>query len=245
MSEAYNEFLINQDQIFDKFRVATAEVGVTQGIERDPGIDPQAAFLIAWRYPSRTTDLIDEFSGEIADALASDGNPGALRYNAKNAHTTVSDYSLEKGLVIDPSRVDHEEVLDTLRQAVKRALDEGGASHHSDLAVDFTGHLTNGKTVIATGVPTETVWEINQRVLSSSQDLGIDLKGSWGSHMTDSRFTDSHPADSSKVQKLIQLIHETPAFGASQPESIDVGYFQTDPQNGFVFTPSERFELGS
>lgn len=237
MPKAYNAFIEKQNQIFDKFRATTAQLG-DQGVEVDHGADPQGAFLVAWRYPESTTGLVEEFSLEASNII------DAITYGKNNAHTTISDYNLQPNLVIQPANLEHGEVLDVLAKAVKRALEASGKQQISGCEVEYTDMPTNGKTIIAAGVPTESIWQINQQILTESSDLGIQLKGSWGSHMTTSRFLESKPAGSRAVHDLMNLLQNTPAIGRAVPTSIDVGYFHIDPQNGFVFTPYEQFGLG-
>lgn len=238
MSETYVGFIEKQDAIYNKFRAISANLGVTQGVERDPGTDPQGAFLVAWRYPESTTSLVEEFSLQAADLVA------AVTYGTRNAHSTVSDHGLQPTLVINPAHVEHAEVLDTLTNAVRNALNVSGKEVINGCGVEFRDMPTNGKTIIAAGVPSESVWQINKQVQAESTKLGIDLKGTWGSHMTMNRFLEDKSADSPAVSQLFRLITEAPAIGPSVPTAIDVGYFHTDPQHGFVFTPYEHFELG-
>jgi hypothetical protein len=238
MSEQFNAFLENQNTIYDKFRATSAEIGHSIGIEKDPGADPQGAFLVAWRYPEKTTSLVEEFSLEAANLI------DAIAYGGENAHTTVSDHGLHPNLTIELAYPEHAEILDTLTNAVRRALDVSGTDRINACGVEFKDTPTNGKTIIAAGIPTESVWQINEQIKTESTELGISLKGTWGTHMTINRFLEDKPANSPAVSALMKLIHETPSIGPSIPEAIDVGYFQIDPQNGFVFTPYERFELG-
>lgn len=236
----YTAYLENQSRVYDKFRSTAQQLGHTVGIERDPGVDPQGAFLVAWRYPDRTTSLLEEFSLEAADVIS------ALTYDGSNGHTTLSDFGLERGKEISPAEnADHQTVLDTLNQAVKRGLELSGTNTVNGCGVEFADLLTNGKTIVAAGIPTESVWQINQEVLTQSSARGINLKGSWGAHMTTNSFLEAAPVESPVILELMNLIDRTPHFGNAKPVAIDVGYFQTDPQNGFVFTPYERFDLVS
>jgi hypothetical protein len=239
MSEKYTGYINNQNTVFDNFRATTSEVGKSAGIERDPGVDPQGAFLIAWRFPEKTTQLVNEFSQEVMKATP------AIHYGPENAHVTLSDHNLRRGqdvIIASAHNPEDEATLDTLTAAVKTALENTGKQLVSGCAVTFEEMLTNRKMIIAAGTPTESIWQLNQEVLAASQDLGIDLKGTWGAHMTTSRFTEDRPPE--EVGKLMQVVHDAPSLGLVVPSSLDVGYFHTDPQNGFVFTPYERFELG-
>lgn len=241
MSKEYDAYLEKQASIYGG-GFAEAKVKMlahTAGVERDvAGTDPQGAFLVAWRYPESTTSLLKEFSLEAASLI------DAVTYDETNGHTTLSDFGLEKGKVIRPKEdAEHAEILDTLAKAVKNGLDLSGSNIINGCSVEFTDLLTNGKTIVAAGIPTESVYQINQQVLSESTARGVELKGTWGSHMTTNRFLEDEPAGSPAITALMDLIENTPDFGNATPTSIDVGYFQTDPQNGFVFTPVESFPI--
>lgn len=236
--EQYKDYVEKEQGIFNNFRSIMKEMGVTRGVERDPGIEPQSAFLVAWRYSDQVTSDIQEFSLEAAEII------GSLVYGPDNAHTTISDFKLQKDATIKPGLIkEDDEILDGLSTAVKRTLDMNDKEVISGCGVEFTDMLTNAKTIIAAGVPNESIWQINNQVLEQSHMQGIDLKGTWGAHMTTSRFTEALPADSPAVHDLMRLIKKTPNFGSTVPVAIDVGYFHTDPKNGFVFTPYERFDL--
>lgn len=103
--------------------------------------------------------------------------------------------------------------------------------------------LTNGKTIIAAGIPTESVWAINQGVKLAGSELGIELKGAWGAHLTVNRFLEAQTKE--ELTPLLELINKAPTLGLTTPTAIDVGYFHTDPSNGFVFTTHERFDLAT
>ncbi len=184
MSEQYKYFIEAQESVYDKFRAITEQMarGQGNGIERDPGTDPQGAFLVAWRHPEKTTSLIEEFSLEAADLIS------AVTYDQKNAHTTVSDYGLKPNVVINPAYEEAAETLTTLTQAVRNALNISGKDVISGLGVEFKDTPTNGKTIIAAGIPTESIVQINQQIKDESAALGIPLKGTWGSHTTINRF---------------------------------------------------------
>jgi len=237
-SEKYNSFIEKQDEIYNKFRVATENLGVTQGTERDPGVDPQGAFLVAWRFPDQLTASVEEFSLEVRDII------NAIPYGRESAHTTVSDFGLAPNLVVNPAQKEEGEVLDTLAKSVKKALEITSDQEIGACGVEFTENLHNGKTMIAAGIPTETVWQINQQVLAQSHELGIPLKGTWGGHMTTSRSLERHPTDSPQVNDLVKLMKDSSAFGQTKPVAIDVGYFRMSPDEGFTFHTYERFELG-
>ncbi len=237
---SYESFLEKQNGIFSEFHETHANIGVTRGIEKDPGTDPQGAFLVAWRYPDKINTLVEELSLEIADVA------NAIPYGPQNAHTTISDLELNPNYVIVPDmHIDEKETLDILSGAVQKALDLSGRETINSCEVDFISNLTNGKSVVATGIPTESVWQINQQVLSESAKAGAGLTGTWGTHMTMSRFLEGQDTQSKSVTELMKLLNKTPPIGPAKPSTIDVGYFYTTPTEGFVFTPYNRFELTS
>lgn len=235
---SYEAFIDNQAHIFRNIHNTHDEVGVSHGIENDPGTNPQGAFLIAWRYSDKISALVEELSLEVADLIP------ALTYGPENAHTTISDLDLSRGYIIDPNtHIAEKETLDTLCGAVHKTLNAVGREAIDNCTIEFTNNLTTGRSVVATGIPTEAVWRINQQVLSESEKSGIGLRGTWGTHMTMSRFLEDYDTESQSVTDLKQLLDDTPAIGPAKPTTIDVGYFYTTPTEGFVFTPYNRFDL--
>lgn len=233
MLQTYDQFTANQNRIYGNFRSAHDATAV-DGLQRDPGTEPQAAFLIAWRYPETLTARIEEIS------LAVDAIIRSVTYGPHNAHTTVSDYGLQRDLVIVPaSGSDHEETLDTLVSVVRSGINASHPHDLSDRVVQFERLLTNGKTVVASGQANRATWAVNEAIKGAA--VGVELKGSWGNHMTVNRFLeDSVPED---AFPLTAYLGNVPLLGSAIPTSIDVGYFQTDPVQGFNLTTYERFDL--
>lgn len=239
MSKAYDSYIEKQNAIYDTMRTASSHLGSTEGIEQDPGTEPQAAYLVVWRHPEHITDQVEELS------IAINGLYQSVLFNRFNAHTTLSDYGLTPHAVIHPTDTDTSATLDILSQSVKKGLDSMPQDIIADRGIAFGDVISNKKAVIATGHPTEATWNISEAVKAASASLGIDkgrgLKGSWGSHMTISRFPRSYAVQESKA--LRNILAQTPEFGTSLPTALEVGYFQTDPHKGFVYTTHDRYEL--
>jgi hypothetical protein len=94
---------------------------------------------------------------------------------------------------------------------------------------------------IATGQPTKAIWEINDEIIRAGAFRGLDLSGTWGTHMTVSRFLEDKPA--TEVDSLVGVLDHAPDLGLARPTGIEVGYFHTDPEQGFVMTSHEQFDL--
>lgn len=244
MNVQFEQFLDKQEGIYWSFRNGTDEIGVTKGLDVDTGgTSPQSAFLISWRFPENIGLMVEEFSEEVADAIP------AIIYGPRNAHTTVSDFGLKKDVLIDPIKInkygggDDEATLFTLAAAVRSAL-EASKDQLKDCSVEFGEFATKGANVLALGVSNEAVWAVNEAIKNSSETRGKELKGSWGNHMTVSRFLEDAPVNSPKTERVINLVRNTKAFGIARPTAIEVGYFNTDQTSGFVLSTYKRFELG-
>jgi hypothetical protein len=237
----FNQFLEKQNGIYAKFEAANAQIGETEGVKPDTGgLAKQARFIIALRYPEKVGLLVEEFSAEVADAV------GAATYGPHNAHSTLSDLKPDEGVVeinLGSIPEDEELILDTLARATREAIDQG-LEFLPDSEVRFDNHLTNGSTVVAPGQPNEDVWKLKQLILEQTKKGGIDLgSGAWGFHMTESRFKEAHNVDSPEVARLVRIIEAAGSLGVAKPTAVDVGYFNTNPEDGFVLTTYERFDL--
>jgi len=231
-------FREKQDNIYAGIATKGEDLGITQGLESDV-TEAQGAFLVAWRHPEIVAGRMEEASLAIASVA------NALTYTRSTLHTTLSDYDLAPGLHIDPVHsLDHEETLDTLTFAVKRGLDTAGARAIAGRRIAFSSLITNGKSVIAPGQPSDELLTINNAVKRASSDLGIangeGLRGSWGAHATINRFTE--PSSIETAARVIAKMHEFKELGLSRPTAIDVGYLAVNAQ-GFAFTTHSRFPL--
>lgn len=229
--ETYRE---KQNTIYANIEKAGENLGVSDTLQSDIQ-EPQGAYLIAWRHPNRIAVPVEEASLSIG-ALAS-----AVTYNRHSLHTTISDYGLTPNLIIDPSvNYDQDEMLDTLTNVVRSGIDNAGQRAVNESRIGFNRFVTNGKSVIAPGQPSDEVLDIRSAIIASGAEHGIDLKGSWGNHMTVNRFTDESTLDA--AAKIVGLIRGLPRIGVSRPTAIDVGYLSVDKDH-FAYTTHSRFPL--
>jgi len=235
----FQAFLVKQNGIYDNMAATSDTIGDTVGVERDPGTEPQSAFLVAWRHPEHITDGVEELS------FAVNSLHRAFIFTAGNAHSTLSDHDLQRDRIITPESPDHNATLVALSRAVRNGLDAVSKDTIDGRGVTFGKAVSNGKTVVSLGQPSEDLWRINQAVkqASASEEIndGAGLKGTWGSHMTVNRFLANYSPEDSR--QLANVLHRTPDLGHSKPTAIDVGYFHADPDNGFTYTTHERFDL--
>jgi hypothetical protein len=231
---AYEAYRQKQNGIYTNIERTGSSLGETETTRNDVN-EAQGAYLIAWRHPNRITIPVEDTSLSVG-ALVS-----AITYNRHNLHTTVSDYGLTPGLVINPETDrGHDEMLDTLTNTVRSGIDAAGIRAVSESRIGFHRYITNGKSVIAPGQANDEALDIRQSILASGADHGIDLKGSWGNHMTVNRFTDESSLEA--AAKIVGLLRSAPNIGVSRPTSIDVGYLSVDSEH-FAFTTHARFPL--
>ncbi len=138
----------------------------------------------------------------------------AVKYGKDNLHTTLSDHELSPNGSIDPyHNADQLHILDTLASSVSQGIEEAGARAVQTRGVDLGRLVTNRKTVVALGQPTEGLWIMNEQVKVASANLGITnpkgkgLKGAWGAHITVNRILeDTTPEVAHPVAELLDGI---------------------------------------
>lgn len=237
-SDEYLAFLAKQADIIDRdFRPVHAQVlAGERGAEHDPGTDHQSAYLVSYKFDRGFGDMVERYSA----AIAATSPAGALVYGRRVLHTTISDHSLTRGYLIDPGRETTDATLRQLVRGVQSALfDLAGRSFGHEIT--FGDILTNAKTVSAMAEPSEGLWNLTQAILVACREIGLELKGSWGSHMTLSRFTANAPANECPL--LAELLRNPPVFGVQRPTAIRVGYFNTTPTEGFDLHTYAEFPL--
>lgn len=230
----HNAFRAKQDGIYAKIATAGANLGITDTLRNDVK-ESQGAYLVAWRHPDYITEPISEASwavGLLADAVV---------YGRDNLHSTISDYDLRANLTVKPDENEyHKNILELLSGAVKSGLDKVGWDDIKNRSIEFDQLITNGGSVIAPGQANDETLDLRSAILTASRKRGIDLGGSWGSHMTVNRFTAE--SDLPTASRVARVLGKVPTIGKSVPTAIDVGYLRVS-QDAFRFTTYERFPL--
>jgi len=228
---AYRE---KQNGIYANIENAGAGLGTTDTTQSDVK-EPQGAYLVAWRHPESITSPVEDISLAVGNLAT------AITYDRDSLHTTVSDYGPAPNLIIRPQdNVDQEIILATLAESVKQGLDNAGRRAIAERAIAYDRFITNGKSVIAPGQANGEALDIRQAILDASIGTSVELKGSWGNHMTVNRFTSESSLGA--AARILGLLRDAPTIGESRPTSIDVGYLSVD-KDRFTYTTHERFPL--
>jgi hypothetical protein len=231
-----------QNGIYQKFEEAQAEIP-TAGVQVDAGTEPQSAYLVAWRFPEQAARDIAEFSEDLASIIPSVTYGFDAGRSLDNAHVTLTDYGLKQGF----ANLHHGDdvtfnTLDMLATAVEDGINEvGGLTLPGDALRFDAGVLHNGRTAIMPGQASPEIFKVRRSVLQNAGSLV--LKGAWGAHSTVSRVLESRGPESSAIPDFMDALQDAPRFGAVRPSSLDVGYFNVSPEDGFRFTPVERFDV--
>lgn len=237
-SPNFSTYQTKEREIFARNRGELEQYGDNRPLVLDPGVAPQSAFLVSWRFGRRVTDLVSEFSEEVA------AQAPALTYDERNLHVTISDLNLTTDKVIDPERNTSDgDILESLVASVTRVCSKLSFTEGRKTSVDFADALImGGKSVVLAGSSNEHVYKINQDILAAaSGNPATQLKGTWGGHMTTNRFLrDSSLAE---AQRVAERVRAAPKIGAATPTAIEVGYFNTDTVNGFVLKTIRRFDI--
>jgi hypothetical protein len=249
MSEttSYADFNTKQDGIYqNSFAARQAQIpekGLTVDVK---GTQLQSGFLVAWRPPQYVAEGMLDYSLGLATAgnAVLYGHSGALGLD--NAHVTLSDHNVVAGRSLDHRDDATAETLAGLTAAVKAGIDNaGGARALSDVSIQLNGLLHNGSVAIIPGQAGERLHVVRNSVIQAAGASGIEgFNGTWGAHSTVSRVLEA-PTDSREIPYVMRLLDEGTSFGTIRPASLDVGYFNTDPINGFAFTPVERFDVST
>ncbi|OHA66538.1 MAG: hypothetical protein A3E07_00355 [Candidatus Wildermuthbacteria bacterium RIFCSPHIGHO2_12_FULL_45_9] len=108
------------------------------------------------------------------------------------------------------------------------------------LTVHYPEWLFNSAAVVAAGIPTQSVFDLTQKIIRCAKERGIELRSPWGSHITVSRFTGPMPP--SQIAMLVNTIETLPPLGQSKLQSIQIGYFLITRQT-FEHTVYAEFQL--
>lgn len=243
--EAFEAFRANQDGVYGKF--GKAQEGIpAAGVQVDEkGTQTQSGFLVAWRPKAQVAYDIAEYSTALSEVVP------AVRYGydgkgLDNAHITAFDWDVQPGR----TGLSHEdpkvaETLDTLVAAVKQGIDTVGTGALAGARVQLDGALHNGSVGIIPGQGSYDLFSVRQQVASVATTALNSEKplGAWGAHSTISRVQEERGPESDDVSELVRRLGAAPHIGNTLLGSLDVGYFNTDPVNGFVFTPYESFQI--
>lgn len=198
----FNEFIKNQERIYDEFR--------SSNIEHN-GIEPKVSnnrggYIIALRHSKKITDLLGKLSRKASEIIPS------ITYDAQNIHTTISAYQVQEDF--NPDSI----ILDKLSNTINESK-----PFASNIKIKYSEWLLNQDAVIAAGEPNESFYNLAKEIIAIAQQNGIELRLPWGAHITTNRFLESGSREN--ISNLLDLYNNSEPLGDSSPVSVDVGYF--------------------
>jgi hypothetical protein len=215
----FKEFQKKQESIYSKFR-NTSQIQ-QEGIV--PGLLNQGGYIVLFKHPSHITEKLTEFSEKVDQVIPS------ITYNAQNAHTTISDYGIEINFTPDIEK------LQALSNIICREI-----PLLKPCSIDYKEWLLNQSTGIAAGYPNEQFYNNVQQIINSAKKQGIELRIPWGAHMVSNRFKEKQSPE--ETSELIKLFQDSNPLGISKPVSIDISYFDFNPEK-FDIKKYETFSL--
>lgn len=239
--QTFNE---KQNGIYDKFRAAQEAIA-TNGLQVDEaGTELQSGFLVAFRPPLSVAADMAVFSSVlnyVSPAVRYGYYPGRM----DNAHITISDFDLQKGRNLSHQDEGVVQTATLLTKATEAGIkNAGGSANLADSRVRLDGVAHNGKVAIITGEANDPLFAVRSEIIKAAGSLGIEgFNGAWGAHSTISRVLEAQEPGSREVLGIQALLASAPNFGDVRPASIDVGYFNTNPEQGFMYTPIESFDI--
>jgi len=215
----FEEFLTKQEEVYNRFR----DTSKLKAEGTKPNIPKhQGGYLIVFRHPLEIAQRVGEFSNRISQTVP------AIVYDANTVHTTISDFGIKEDFVPEKN------TLRRLCNSVKETVIIGKP------IISYSEWLYNQNTVLVAGIPNQRFLEIAQKIYSSGEKNGVQLRLPWGAHITSNRFTEQKTPE--ELKDFFKLMKEAPVLGESVPENIDVAYFDFSPEE-FKTVTYERFNL--
>ena len=211
------DFIKEQNLGYENFRKLALETRVT-GLKADPNLEKKVGgFYIALKHDSEILSSVERFSRKIAS------NVPAIIYDDTAVHTTLGSHLATMGMVVDPRKPKHQDILLRMTWAVKETI-----KGWRNFSIDYTEYLHTSFVAIAAGIPDPAFVTLVNRLVLACEKCEIDLKPAWDAHITLSRFKANVPAK--KLAKFYRLFEETPPLGKSSPTTINVGYSRCIPR---------------
>lgn len=230
-----NKFNLNQQEVYKK--------NFDENIFKEKGIMPskgvlegQNGYIVALRHPVELAEAISKLSETISDFFPS------VTYNKSNIHTTIATYNILTGenQELDPT------VLDEIIQQAHSNLQLKNTKIKMpipNMGYENGSFLYNSDTVICTGMPDVNFTNIIARITEPEYNTkGYQIKPTWGSHITVSRFADGTTLMFNSQEILSEILRQAKKLPKTQPTSVDFGWFTLD-KNEFNLTVYESFRF--
>lgn len=218
MRKSFEEFVREQDKIYDKFR-RLSHVAKRQGTMPDSHMNSEG-YAITLVHPNDINEMVFSHSRRIAEYAPAVVQP------AKTLHTT---------LWVNNSLPYDQKISDRLCDAVMKV------DSSVPIGIWYTSWLFNQTTVIVAGQPNEPFVHIaNQIQKQVSEDIKAEFP--WGGHITTARFLERKGPE--ELEDFFGMMRYAPLIGLSRPTHIKVGYQRLTP-SAFTYDAIEKFPLGA
>lgn len=199
----YTDFLEKQNIIYNEFK-DTSRIkieGLKPNIEENKG-----GYVIVLRHPTNIINKINNVTSKIYKEVK------CIKYDENNIHTTLAVYNQSIDFKADTK------ILDLIVNIAERNI-----LLIKEAKIRYNECLMNENTVIVAGIPNENYIKYVDSLEKIGSENNINIKRSWGAHITIGRFLETIDID--KVLKLLDIVKDNYEIGISIPCSIDVGYF--------------------
>jgi hypothetical protein len=216
--------------------LAEHEQAQAKGLVADPKAEPHGGYRIACVWPEEVTRPACALSAHLAQLL-----PATPAYGHDSIHSSIGNLAAPDGRLVDPQRIPEDrELLDRLSSAVDVALFVAGQdSTAEERAVAFGPAMLAPRMALVFGRPSAGYWGLHRAVHAACTEVGIELVGSWGPHLTLTRF--GQAATPEQVRPLAEALAAWQPVTAA-PVSVLVGYYTVAPSS-FRVDAYATFEL--
>ena len=188
------DFLANEHRILgemeEKGRKAR-ETGLVSKLPK-PG-EVQAGYIVYLTHDKKISDDVDRFSEAVSASLGGNillyGNCCGYR-GRSNVHTTVATYDIKNVPGFQPDRTLLAKLGDAAHASMSEFLNARSNVPEKRPVLDYSQLIHDEGTVIAEPSGTAIDYcELRESVAKKTSEKGIQVKPSWGRHITVGRFT--------------------------------------------------------
>ncbi len=166
----YQEFLINQRKIYEKFEKGSIEA-ISKGFAPDPVlVEERAGFFIALKPNPSFAETISKIGKNVANIMP------VITYTKNMLHTAISDMLTENGKLPE---IKEGLILKEIVEEVKL--------QHGPIFCRYTNLAYNRNTFIIKGIPNEEFIRTALLIKEAGEKRGVNLRLPWGGHMTFAR----------------------------------------------------------
>jgi hypothetical protein len=235
LETSFDRYVQKQQHLFEQLQDEQAKA-LRMGLITDPKSEQHGGYRIACVWPDAVTQPACDLSARLAELL-----PGTPAYRYDSIHSSIGNIAAPGGRLVDPHGVPEDrELLDRLSGAVEMALHAHDQEvEHPSQVISFGPALLAPRMALVYGRPAAAYWALQRAIEGACAANGIELFGSWGPHLTLTRF--GRAADPEQVPPVAEALATWQPVTAT-PVSVLVGYYTVAP-DGFCVDAYATFEL--